>query len=115
MWDKSHAESIFWMVEMMESWFHADKDALERFYGSGPKFRRNALSANPNVEQISKKDLKNGLSEATKGTSKGDYYDHKTSHGPKLLELIKPELVRKAAPHCQKLFQAVLSKLTAES
>jgi hypothetical protein len=28
-WDGHHRESIFWMVEMMESWFHADKDALK--------------------------------------------------------------------------------------
>lgn len=100
------------MVEMMESWFHADKDALERFYGPGPKFRRNALKADPNVERISKKDLKDGLSAATKLTSKGDYYDHKRSHGPALLASIKPELVRESAPNCQKLFQAVLAELT---
>jgi hypothetical protein len=111
-WDKSQAESIFWMVEMMESWFHADKDALERFYGPGREFRRNALKANPNVEQISKKDLEDGLSAATKGTSKGDYYDHKTSHGPALLASIDPDLVKGSAPHCKKLFQAVLAKLT---
>ena len=30
-WDKSQCDSIFWMVETMESWFHADKDALENF------------------------------------------------------------------------------------
>lgn len=112
-WSQSHAQSIFWMVEMMESWFHADKDALEQFYGPPPKFKRNALKPNPNVEQISKKDLKNGLSAATKDTSKGDYYDNKTSHGPKLLASIKPELVQEAAPHCKKLFQSVLAKLTA--
>lgn len=109
-WGPSHEESIFWMVEMMESWFHADKDTLERFYGPG--FKKNALKANPNVERISKKDLKDGLSAATKGTRKGDYYDNKTSHGPKLLASIKPELVREAAHHCQKLFQVVLAKLT---
>ena len=95
---------------MMESWFHADKGALERFYGSG--FRKSALKANPNVERISKKDLKDGLSAATKETSKGDYYRHKTSHGPKLLELIKPELVKETAPNCKRLFQAVFAKLT---
>jgi hypothetical protein len=109
-WSQSHAGSIFWMVEMMESWFHADKDALEKFYGPG--FKKNSLKANPNVEQISKKDLKDGLSAATKSTRKGDYYDHKTSHGPKLLASISPELVREAAHHCQKLFQAVLAELT---
>ena len=67
-WSQSHAESIFWMVEMMESWFHADKDALKQLYGS--EFRKNSLKANPNVEQISKKDLKDGLSAATRAPAK---------------------------------------------
>lgn len=108
-WDKSHQDSIFWMVEMMESWFHADKDKLEEFYGQ--RFRRNALKANPRVEEISKADLENGLKAATKDTLKGDYFDHKTSHGPKLLSLISPEKVQEAAPNCRRLFTAVLAKL----
>jgi len=108
-WDKSHADSIFWMVEMMESWFHADKDALEFFYGVG--FRRKALKANPQVEQIAKKDLKTGLQSATKDTARGNYFDHKTSHGPKILACIDPLRVRKAAPNCRALFEAVLAKL----
>ena len=110
-WDESQAGSIFWMVEMMESWFHADKDALEKFYGQG--FRKNALKANPKVEEISKADLKDGLQRATKGSKAGGYFDNKTSHGPKLLEAIDPDLVRKAAPNCDKLFTAVLAKLEA--
>lgn len=40
-WDKPQANSVFWMVQMMESWFHADLNALETFYGQG--FRKNAL------------------------------------------------------------------------
>lgn len=28
---RTTSDSIFWMVEMMESWFHADKPALEAF------------------------------------------------------------------------------------
>jgi hypothetical protein len=31
------ADSIFWMVEMMESWFHADKGALAAYYKRHPK------------------------------------------------------------------------------
>jgi hypothetical protein len=108
-WDASHADSIFWMVEMMEAWFHADKDALERFYGAG--FRRRALKPNPQVEQILKKDLEAGLRAATKDTSKGDYFDNKTSHGPELLTRIDRDLVQRAAPNCQKLFKAVLARL----
>lgn len=101
------ADSIFWMVEMMESWFHADKDALAGYYQSG--FRKAALSPNPNVEEIPKRDLIDGLKAATKDTTKGKY--HKTKHAPALLRAIRPELVRKAAPNCEKLFQTVLNKL----
>jgi hypothetical protein len=108
-WPEEHANSIFWMVEMMESWFYADKDALEDFYADG--FRRSALKQNPNVEQISKNDLKGGLSTATRSTAKGDYFDNKVLHGSQLLASIDPELVRKAAPNCAKLFEAILAKL----
>jgi hypothetical protein len=109
-WSKSRADSIFWMVQTMESWFHADKDALQTFYGRD--FKRNALKPNPKIEQIPKKDLEDGLSAATRDTSKGDYYDHKASHGRELLAIIKPDLVRAAAPNCQRLFTAVLARLT---
>ena len=108
-WHESHRDSIFRMVEMMESWFHADKEALERFYGPG--FRKNALKKNPNVEEISKADLKKGLRVATRETGKGNYFDHKTSHGPKLPALIRPDKVQAAAPNCRKLFDAVLTQL----
>jgi len=107
--DPSHADSIFWMVEMMEAWFHADKDELARFYGEG--FKRNELKRNPKVEQIPKKDLADGLRAATRGTlQKGAY--HKTAHGPALLARIDRDRVRRAAPNCDKLFRAVLAKLS---
>ena len=108
-WDQCHAGSIFWMVQMMEAWFHADKDRLQKFYGEG--FKESALKKNPKVEEISKKDLEAGLKAAKKDTQKGNYYDRKTEHGPKLLAAIRPELVRSAAPNCQRLFEAVLSRL----
>jgi hypothetical protein len=106
-WTNAHKDSIFWMVEMMEPWFHADKDALQRFYRDG--FRREVMKPNPNVEQISKKDLEDGLKEATKNSKKGAY--HKTKHAPSLLEAIKPNRVREAAPNCDRLFKIVLSRL----
>jgi hypothetical protein len=95
------------MVQMMESWFHGDKDALAKFYGDG--FKRNALKPNPKVEEIPKKDLEDGLRTATRATRKGAY--HKTAHGPMLLALIDQDRVRQAAPNCDRLFQAVLDKL----
>jgi len=99
-------DSVFWIVQMMEAWFYADKDKLEEFYGRD--FRRDALKANPNVEEIAKADLISGLKAAT---GKHNYFDNKTSHGPALLALIRPEKVRKAAPNCDRLFTAVLAKL----
>ena len=92
---------------MMESWFHADKDALEGYYKGG--FRKDALKANPNVKEIPKQDLIEGLRAATKDTTKEKY--HKTRHAPALLQAIKPALARKAAPNCERLFKAVLDKL----
>jgi len=111
-WSQSHADSIFWMVEMMESWFYADKDALAGYYKKG--FRKEALKANSRVEEIPKQDLISGLKAATKDTAKRDYFHHKAKHGPDLLALINPVLVRKAAPNCERIFKAVLDRL-AES
>jgi|ERR1700691_994270 len=104
---QSQAGSIFWMVETMESWFHADKDALAQYYKSG--FRKEALSANPKVEEIPKQDLIDGLKAATRDTKKGKY--HKTKHAPVLLQSIEPSPVRRAAPNCDRLFKAVLDRL----
>lgn len=105
--DDNLSLDFFWMVHMMEAWFHADKAALKKYYGKG--FNEGALKANPNVEQILKNDLTNGLKEATRATGKGKY--HKTNHAPDLLERIDPALVRKAARNCERLFFTVLAKL----
>jgi len=102
-----HAGRTFWMVEMMEAWFHADKDALAEFYGNG--FRKSALKANPKVEEIPKADLLKRLKAATRRCAKGAY--HKTSHAPELLKAIHPDLVRQAAPNCNRLFQAIREHL----
>jgi hypothetical protein len=108
-WSKSCAGSIFWMVEMMESWFHADKDKLAEFYGAG--FKATALRRNLKVEEIPKNDLESGLRAATRSSLKGDYYENKTAHGAALMERIRPQHVREAAPNCAKLFDAVLKRL----
>jgi hypothetical protein len=95
------------MVQVMESWFLADKEKLAEFYGQ--KFNQNALAKNTNVEKIAKSDVENGLENATKNTQKGIY--HKTRHGAKILEIINPNKVRESAPHCERLFRTILEKL----
>ena len=56
------------MVEVMESWFLADRQALIEFYGQG--YRAAALPANQNIEQISKQDVLNGLILASRDTKR---------------------------------------------
>jgi len=104
-----HRDRVFWMVEMMEAWFHADPAALEKFYGA--RFQKSVLKTHLNVEKIPKKDLEKGLAAATRKSKKGNYYDQKTSHGPQLLAALDTALVRQAAPNCERLFQAILTHL----
>ena len=96
------------MVQMMEAWLVADVAALERFYGQG--FRRNAIPARDDVENIDKADLDGALRNATRDTQKGEY--HKTRHGARLLEELDAATVRSKAPHCERLFAMLSAKIT---
>ncbi len=106
-WQTVNEEQCFLMVQVMESWFLADVDALANYYGQN--FNRNTLAKIKKVEKIAKSDVQMSLTEATKNTQKGEY--HKTKHGAKLLELINPKKVRAAAPHCEKMFAALTDAL----
>jgi hypothetical protein len=56
------------MVQCLESWFLADKAALEKYYGR--QFMNDNLPGNPNIEEIPKQDVVDGLKAATRGTDK---------------------------------------------
>jgi len=96
------SDSVFWMVQIMESWFLADVDALKAIFKG---LNEAAVRGNPNVEEIPKADVLARLDKA----ANGEY--HKVKHGTKLLELIDPEKVRKAAPNCDRMFKIILAKL----
>ena len=98
-------EQVHFMVQVMESWLIADRDALEAYYGQG--FRPARLPANPKVEEISKGDVAKGLRDATRDTNKGPY--HKTKHAPTIFARVDPVRVRGAAPSCARLFHAIES------
>ncbi len=99
--------SVFWMVQIMESWFLADPESLRKYYGEG--LRKNVLDGNPQIEHIPKSDVLSTLKMATRGTKKKEY--HKTAHAPDLLARIDPELVKAAAPNCKRLLDALLARL----
>ena len=89
----------FFMVQLMEAWFLADRPALQAYYGSG--FIPGRLPANPNVEDIPKLDVERGLRDATRGCRKGAY--NKTTHATALLNLINPNTVYTACPNFARL------------
>ena len=98
---------VFVMVQAMEAWFLADREALDLFYDGG--FLENSLPGSPtNVEAVLKDDLERHLKHASKPTSKGEY--HKTRHGFALLALINPTKVEAGSPHA-KLFNEFLRSL----
>ena len=90
----------------MESWFLADKDTLESYYGQG--FLRNSLPARPKVEAIPKATVMSSLEHASAPCQKKSY--HKTNHGFAILALIDPKLIE-AASQPAKLFNDFLRSL----
>ncbi len=96
-------EQLHFMVEAMEAWFYADHGALADFYGKD--FREAALSRRPDPETIPKKELFDGLSQASKDCQKGEY--SKGSHSFEILALIDPGKVRNSCPYAARLLGAL--------
>ena len=101
------ADSAHLMVQCMEAWFYADKDALERFFGPG--FKANALSGRVDIEDIPKQDVLGDLAAATRQARRGRY--HKGRHSFDILRLIDPHKVTAASSHARKLVEALLKAL----
>ncbi len=92
------------MVQVMESWFLADREILVAYYG--PEFLVGSLPGQPNIEMIQKQDVFRALEHASRPTLKGVY--HKTRHAFDLLEKIDPARVRGASVHADRLFTVLL-------
>ena len=99
-------EQCHLMVQVMESWFLADKGTLAKYYGRG--FNTNALPKNIKIESISKGDVEKGLKNATRNTPKGKY--DKGSHSFEILALLDPDKVRKASPYADRFIKTLLGE-----
>jgi Domain of unknown function (DUF4276) len=109
--DNATEEHLHFMVECMEAWFMADKQALVTYYGKD--FKQNALPRNTSIEEISKSDLYDGLNKATKDTTKGIY--SKGGHSFEILSKIDAKRVIENSPHTKRLHDTVLTLLTPSS
>jgi hypothetical protein len=92
------------MVQVMESWFLADKETLSAFFGQG--FRVDALSHQDNVECVAKEDLYCGLESASRSCKTKACYG-KGPHSFKLLALIDPAKVYGASPWAKRFINTL--------
>jgi hypothetical protein len=106
--EEVHARDVFWMVELMESWFLADPETIAKYFRH-PNFAAKALGNAENVEHIPKADVLRRLKDATKNTSKGEY--SKVRHAPEILKRLDSALVRQRAENCEKLFREVIARV----
>lgn len=91
-------DQAFLMVQIMETWFLADRAVLRKYFGA--RFRENALRRWPNLENVPKSTVLNALASATASCSKR-YSKGKVSF--ELLAQINPALVETACPHAKAL------------
>lgn len=107
-WDLAevHPQRVHLMVQCMETWIVADRDALRNFYGQG--FAPNSLPRRENLEEEPKEDVYDKLMMATRATQKGEY--GKIRHASLLLQRINPTQV---AAHCPRF--AILMRWLEET
>lgn len=97
-------EQCHLMVQLMESWFLADREALRRYFG--PQWRDSALHGEPtNVESIPKENVTQSLRDAARPTSKGTY--DKSRDAFRILETIDPHKVRQSSRHAERLLNCL--------
>jgi hypothetical protein len=99
------------MVQVMESWFLGDRDALKAFFDPG--FKINALPAIGNaIECIAKQQLYDALVKATNECKTKAAYG-KSEHSFKLLALIDPFKVTQASPWAKRFVDELCRKMDA--
>ena len=112
-------DSVFFMVQCMESWFLVQPELLAEEYRNG--FRESALPSltSPTraqgpalgVEAIDGSALKKGLDQATRDTKRGAYSEcqGKTTVAPRILERARLDLIAKHSYHAARLQQRLRS------
>lgn len=100
-WEKpagARDDQAFLMVQLMETWFLADRDLLRRYFAGC--LRENALRAWPDLEAVPKQTVLNTLDQATAACGTR-YAKGKVSFD--LLGQLNPALVEDACPHAKAL------------
>lgn len=104
-WDLRFTDdrSVHLMVQFMETWIIADPDTVAAYYGKG--FRKKALPAATDPEQVGKSQVLTALKQATAATRRRRY--DKTRDAPALLERLDSRRVAARCRGCARLFAAL--------
>ncbi|MDE2786489.1 MAG: DUF4276 family protein [Chloroflexota bacterium] len=100
-WDQlpgADDDSAHLMVQVMETWFLADRDALRRFFG--PSLNENRFREWPNLEDVPSDTVMNVLAQSTR-TCQKPYRKGRVSF--ELLSELDPQTVAAACPHADQL------------
>jgi hypothetical protein len=103
-WDKpgrAKDDQAFLMVQVMESWFLADRDSLKSFFGQ--HFRAQAIPKWPQLEDVPKQSVYQALDQATAACGPKRYAKGNMSFS--LLAEISPAEVENASPSAKALFE----------
>lgn len=100
---QSAVDQAHLMVQVMESWFLADANALREYFGDG--FRDSALPRRTDIESIPKGEVLTALSRTSRNTTKGAY--SKGQHSFQILELVDADTLERRAPHAKRLFDVL--------
>lgn len=108
-------DQCHFMVQIMESWFFADLNALREFYKDELYDKElNNYHDVDNVENIDKNEIERILINATKETSYGNYWEYgKIRHASEILKQLNANTVRKKAAHCDRLFTTLETLITS--
>ncbi len=97
------------MVQVMESWFLADRDTLKAFFGQG--FKDTALPAAGNaIDNITKQQVYTVLGQIS-GSCKTKASYGKGEHSFKLLTRIDPTKVAQASPWAKRFVDDLRKKM----
>ena len=101
------------MVQCMETWLLADRQAIASFYGNG--FRVGALpSAGSQIETLSRQEILQKLEQATRSARTKGRYD-KGRHSFALLAQVDPGVLRQASPWADRFFEMLDRKTNLRS
>lgn len=104
-------EDLHLMVQVMETWFLADRAALQRIFGKG--LRASALPNRDDIENVSKEEVFRALHEASKGSKAGRY--GKGQHSFRILAELDPAKLERASPWARRFLETLRVRRTEET